>query len=139
MSGADALYDQRIKALAAREPSPAPERIDASARADNPLCGDRATVTLQIDDGKITGLSHQVRGCLICRAAANVAAGSVPGMTTETAKEMGRILKDYLNGAAPPPAEGWEAFLPLRAHPARHTCALLPLQALRDALKAGGF
>ena len=139
MTGADALYDQTIKTLAASPAPPQPDRIDATARADNPLCGDRATVTVQVEDDKVASVSHQIRGCLLCRASASLLANSVPGLRIEDAKNLAQSVKDYLAGTELPPTGGWEAFLPLRSHPARHTCALLPLQALRQALTAGKF
>jgi nitrogen fixation NifU-like protein len=139
MSGAEALYDQRIKALAAL-PAPAKlERADASARVDNPLCGDRAIIAVRLDAGRVAELSHEIRGCLICRASAGLAAKNVPGMTEDAAKRLGAALKDYLTGSGEAPAGGWDAFQPLRAHPGRHTCALLPLQALQQALEGGKF
>lgn len=139
MSGAEALYDQRIKALAALPAPPKLERPDASARTDNPLCGDRAIVAIQVSDGMVTGLSHEIRGCLLCRASAGLAASGVPGMPVDKAARLAGLLEDYLRGTGAPPAGGWDAFEPLRAHPGRHTCALLPLQALRQAIEDGRF
>src|SRR5215510_2810960 len=41
-----------------------------SATVDNPLCGDRVTLDLSVKDGRIEAISHHVRGCLLCEAAA---------------------------------------------------------------------
>ncbi len=55
----DVLYQQEIIELSRK--SRARGRLDApdaSARADNPLCGDRATIDLALDKGRITAFGH---------------------------------------------------------------------------------
>ena len=38
-----------------------------SARRDNPLCGDRVTIDVRLDEtATIAEIAHQVRGCLLC-------------------------------------------------------------------------
>ena len=66
----DELYQQRIVALAKSKTGAgklaAPTK---SARRDNPLCGDRVTIDVKLEDGRIVEIAHQVRGCLLCQAA----------------------------------------------------------------------
>ncbi|MEE8247677.1 MAG: iron-sulfur cluster assembly scaffold protein, partial [Alphaproteobacteria bacterium] len=50
------------------------EAPDAAATLDSPLCGDRARVEVRLAEGRIAALAHQVRGCLLCQAAASVMA-----------------------------------------------------------------
>src|SRR6516164_8127994 len=52
-----------------------------SATVDNPLCGDRVTIDLALADGRIAAVGHQVRGCLLCEAAAEIIADHAPGKT----------------------------------------------------------
>jgi len=67
----DELYQARIVALAKSKAGAgklaAPTK---SARRDNPLCGDRVTIDVTLDGGKIAEIAHQVRGCLLCQASA---------------------------------------------------------------------
>jgi hypothetical protein len=68
----DELYQTRIVALAKSKTGAgklaAPTK---SARRDNPLCGDRVTIDVKLDDtGHIAEIAHQVRGCLLCQASA---------------------------------------------------------------------
>ena len=69
----DQLYQDRIVALAKAKTGAgklaAPTK---SARRDNPLCGDRVTIDVRLDDkGHIAEIAHQVRGCLLCQASAS--------------------------------------------------------------------
>ena len=69
----DQLYQDRIVALAKAKTGAgklaAPTK---SARRDNPLCGDRVTIDVRLDDrGQIAEIAHQVRGCLLCQASAS--------------------------------------------------------------------
>src|SRR5437868_12732062 len=74
------LYQARIVALAKSKAGAgklaAPTR---SARRDNPLCGDRVTIDVTLDNGKIAEIAHQVRGCLLRQASAAALAGVAVG------------------------------------------------------------
>jgi nitrogen fixation NifU-like protein len=54
---------------------------DRSVTLDNPLCGDRVTIDLTLNDGRVTTVGHQVRGCLLCEASAETIAQHAPGKT----------------------------------------------------------
>ena len=70
-----------------RRPAPASSTAPTkSARRDNPLCGDRVTIDVRLDDsGKIAEIAHQVRGCLLCQASAVGAAPRLPSAATPPA------------------------------------------------------
>ena len=46
------------------------EPADASAEGFNPMCGDRLTVRLRFDDGKIGDIRFEGQGCAISTASA---------------------------------------------------------------------
>ena len=46
---------------------------------DNPLCGDRVTLDLNLADGRVREVGHKVRGCLLCQAAAAAIGERAPG------------------------------------------------------------
>ena len=50
-----------------RRPAPAIE-----AKGDNPLCGDKVTVFLTIEDGHMADVGFQGRGCAISMASASL-------------------------------------------------------------------
>mgnify|MGYP003503258830 FL=1 len=71
-----------------RHPRNFREIPDADRRADgfNPLCGDKLTVFVKLDDGRISDVSFNGSGCAISIASASLLTESVKGMTlTEAA------------------------------------------------------
>ena len=67
----DALYHQAILELAKRgREASRLETPQARVTVDNPLCGDRVTLELNLADGRVSEVGHRVRGCLLCQAAA---------------------------------------------------------------------
>lgn len=134
MTGPAALYDQAIKALArAGTGAGRLEHPTARGFADNPFCGDRIDLDLEITGGRITALAHRTRGCLLCEAAASAMAGMVVGATPTEALAAAEAMTALLRGAAETPA-ALAPFTPVAAHRNRHDCVLLPFQALRAAL-----
>lgn len=134
----DQLYHQAILDLAKQAGRTA--RLDgamASVTVDNPLCGDRVTVDLDLADGRVRAVGHKVRGCLLCQAAAAAIAarapGETPGALRGVAEKLDRaIRKDPSVSAGLWPELG--AFAPVHPHKSRHDCVLLPFEALTEAL-----
>jgi len=138
---ASRIYHEAIKALAtAAIGHGALAAPDGRALVDNPLCGDRVEMEVNLSGGRIAALAHQVKGCLLCRAAASVigkhAAGADPGDIERISMGVSQMLEKQ----APPPA-GWQeldAFVPVHGHRSRYRCVELPFQALLAALRAAG-
>ena len=131
------LYQQAIKDLArAGHGGGRLVAASASARLDNPLCGDRITLDVRLADGKIIAIGHDTRGCLLCRAAASWLAAEVPGSSPVQFAAAHRELLALLQGAATTPAirTSLLPFSPVREHKSRHGCVLLPFETLRRAL-----
>jgi nitrogen fixation protein NifU and related proteins len=139
----DDLYHQAILDLARRATGHGRlEAPQASVKVDNPLCGDRVTLDLDLKDGRVSTLGHQVRGCLLCQAAAAVIGARAPGQTAAALRENTERLRQLIvdgSGAADGAAvDGlWPelaAFAPVHRHKSRHDCVLLPFAALSRAL-----
>jgi NifU-like protein involved in Fe-S cluster formation len=135
------MYQEAIKALAAAAvghgalPSP-----DGRALLDNPLCGDCVEMQVKLSAGRIATLAHQVRGCLLCRAAASVIGKRALGANLETFERISAGVSDMLEKQTVPPA-GWEelsAFAPVHEYRSRYRCVQLPFQALLAALHEAG-
>ena len=108
-----------------------------SATVDNPLCGDRVTIDLALADGRVALVGHQVRGCLLCEAAAEIIADHAPGKTAAELAAAGAAARAIVNEGAAAPAGDWSAlavFAPVHDIKSRRDCVLLPFEALAKAL-----
>ncbi len=132
----DDLYQQALLDLAKAGhgagtlPSP-----DGTALRDSPLCGDRVRMQVVLEDGRVKALAHDVKGCLLCRAAASLVGLHGTGLNAEEAAALSEQVAATLAGAAPPP--GWSElslFEPVRPHRNRHGCVLLPFETLHAAI-----
>lgn len=120
-----------------------PPRHDASARGDNPLCGDRVEVFLSYaGDGRIVDPRFDARGCAISIASADLMAEAVAGLAPEAARGVFSRFEDMARTGACPDGDATMALLrPLagvHAYPSRVKCATLPWHALMAALAGGG-
>jgi nitrogen fixation protein NifU and related proteins len=134
----DELYHQAILELAKRARSAGRlEAPQASVTIDNPLCGDRITLDLNLAGGRVREVGQKVRGCLLCQASAAVISERAPGETGAALRDVVARL-DRAIRENPGAAEGlWPelaAFAPVHAHKSRHDCVLLPFAALIQAL-----
>ncbi len=134
------LYHQAIlDAASAQTGRGTLESPHAHATVDNPLCGDRVRMEVTVFGGRIERVAHEVRGCLLCEAAASVIGAMAPGETVEELVALRRALRAFLFGdSSPGPPGRWrllEMFTPVADHKSRHDCVMLPFDALVDALE----
>jgi nitrogen fixation protein NifU and related proteins len=114
---------------------------DASARAEghNPLCGDRVTVYVRIEDDRIANVSFEGSGCAISRASASLMTDSVKGGTVADADALFHAFQTLLTaGPASTPEMGdigkLEVLAGVRDYPSRIKCATLAWHALQAAV-----
>jgi nitrogen fixation NifU-like protein len=108
-----------------------------SVTVDNPLCGDRVTLDLSFEDGRVREVGHKVRGCLLCQAAAVTIGERAPGETPDALREVAGTLGAAVARAPETAGRLWPelaVFAPVHAHKSRHECVLLPFEALTRAL-----
>lgn len=115
--------------------------IDEGRRAEgfNPLCGDRLTVYLRVDDGVITDVSFQGSGCAISKASASLMTESVKGKTIAEANALFERFQQMITAPAdaPPGDLGKLTVLGgVRQFPVRVKCASLAWHTLRAAAEA---
>jgi SUF system NifU family Fe-S assembly protein len=134
----DELYHKDVLRLAARASGagrlPAPA---ATVTLSNPICGDQVTVDVVCEGARISDLAFDVKACVLCQASASILGETAQGETAQTLAELSRALSAMLKKSAAPPRgkfSAYAALAPVAAHPSRHTCVLLPLDALREAL-----
>ena len=92
----------------------------ASFEGSNPLCGDRITMQLAVDDGVVREVGFTGRGCAISQASASLLTDEIKGKPVADAK--GLSTNDVLD------------LLGIEISPARLKCALLSLETLQRAL-----
>ena len=69
-----------------------PETFNATARGDNPMCGDRVEVFLSYTpDGRIADARFDARGCAISVASADLMAEAVEGLAPDAARRLDRM------------------------------------------------
>jgi nitrogen fixation NifU-like protein len=110
----------------------------ASITVDNPLCGDRVTLDLTRSDGRVSAIGHEVKGCLLCEAAAATIAAFARGKTPEELRDMRGAAAALMKDGTPAPEafSGLAVFTPVHNAKSRRDCVLLPFEALEKALQA---
>ena len=115
------------------------EPADASVEGFNPLCGDRLTVRLQMQDDKISDIRFEGQGCAISTASASLMTEAVKGKTRADALRLFDRVHQLLTDDGAPPAEELgklAALSGVREYPARVKCASLCWHTLASALKS---
>ena len=108
-----------------------------SATVDNPLCGDRVTIDVELGPrGKVARVGHVVRGCVLCEAAAVLVAEQAPERGLEELLRVGTGVDAALRDGASFPWPALDMFAPVRDVRSRHRCVGLPFEALAAALAA---
>ena len=109
------------------------------AEGYNPLCGDRLTVYLRVDNGVIQDVSFQGSGCAISKASASLLTESVKGKTIAEAEALFDRFQRMITAAADAPPDDLGKLTVLagvRQFPVRVKCASLAWHTLRAAVDA---
>ena len=100
------------------------ETPSATYEGANPLCGDRITMQLRVEDGVVTGVGFTGRGCAISQASASLLTDEIKGKpVTEVADFAATDLLDLLG---------------IEISPARLKCAMLGFESLQHLLEDVG-
>nr|WP_277346066.1 iron-sulfur cluster assembly scaffold protein [Sneathiella chinensis] len=114
---------------------------NATLTLDNPTCGDRVTLQVRLEDGRIMELAHDNKACMLCQASASLLGEHAVGLTLEDIDRVRAALLALLekgeeqDGDIDLPWEGLEFFAPVKDHKSRHICVLLPFNALIEILE----
>ena len=115
------------------------EAPDATIEGFNPMCGDRLTVRLRLEDDKISDIRFEGQGCAISTASASMMTEAVKGRTRAEALQLFERVHKLLTDEAAPPADELgkiAALSGVRAYPARVKCASLCWHTLAAALRS---
>jgi nitrogen fixation NifU-like protein len=92
---------------------------DLKAEEYNPLCGDRVTVEVSLEGGRVFEARFDGRGCALCLGAASILTEAIQGRSLDELRALGH--DEFL------------AELQAAPRPSRLKCALLPWLAFRRA------
>ena len=112
--------------------------FDAEGIAYNPACGDRVAVTLRTDgSGHIAAIGHQTAACVLAQASASILGAHLVGADEAAVSALREKVAEMLgNGAIPePPFADYAALAGAAIYRSRHTCVLLPIDAVLDAMR----
>jgi nitrogen fixation protein NifU and related proteins len=112
---------------------------DFDLHRDNPLCGDEIHVYAQVEDGRITGISFEGKGCSISQASVSMMTEKIKGLATEDAEGLANQFKAMMQGENPQDPDKLGDLVALQGvqkYPVRIKCALLGWNTFLEGLKA---
>ena len=91
---------------------------EISAQDNNPVCGDRLSIDIKLEDNVVSDIKFDGEGCAISQSSASILTEMLMGKTVD---ELSKFTKDELLEELGTPSLG----------PARIKCALLSLKVLK--------
>ncbi len=112
---------------------------DCSAVGHNPLCGDRVTVYVNVEDDVVEDVSFEGSGCAISTASASLMTETLKGKTVAEARALFKRFHGLITGEAEEPGDPdlgkLEVFSGVGKYPARVKCATLVWHTVNAALE----
>ncbi|UVI31846.1 Fe-S cluster assembly sulfur transfer protein SufU [Paenibacillus spongiae] len=108
-----------------------------SISLNNPTCGDRITLQMQVEDGKVKQAKFTGEGCSISLSSASMMTEAVKGKTLDEALALADQFSSFVKGE-PVEFEDYEDIEALSGvckFPARIKCATLAWNALRKGIE----
>jgi nitrogen fixation NifU-like protein len=108
-----------------------------SANGYNPLCGDKVTVFVRVENRDIAEVSFQGNGCAISMASASMMTQALSGKSMEEARLVFKQFHELLTSGAAMDTERagkLEVFSGVREFPMRVKCATLPWHTMMAAI-----
>lgn len=107
---------------------------------NNPTCGDRISLQMRVEDGKIEEAKFLGEGCSISLASASMMTEAVKGLTVNQALELVDLFSRMMQGEEIDldqfPLEDIEALTGVAKFPARIKCATLAWKALEKGVES---
>ena len=115
------------------------EGAEREAKGNNPLCGDRVTVYLALENGTVKDVHFDGVGCAISMASASLMTEMVKGKTVEETRALfarfHRLVTEPAGGEDVLDLDKLAVFAGVREFPIRVKCATLPWHTLTAALE----
>ena len=111
------------------------------ASGHNPLCGDRLTIHLRVEDGRVAAITFEGAGCAISKASASLMTDAIKGKPVAEVEELFREFREMVTSDIHhlPNTEKLKklaAFAGVREFPSRVKCASLAWHTLHAALES---
>ena len=135
----DPLYKKALLRLAADAAGAGRLTVPCGrGTAHNPVCGDKVTVDVAIEGGRITAIAHDTKACVLAQASASILGGGITGLTRAEVAGLHSAVSAMLAGGSLPaaPFDVYAVFDGVVEHRNRHKCVLLPIEAVLVALEA---
>lgn len=115
-------------------------QANRQAEGYNPLCGDKITIYLQLDDDRVQAISFASSGCAISTASASMLSEYVEGKTKAEAEALFERFQAIVTGKAQATLDDPElgdlaVFAGVASFPMRVKCATLAWHTLRAAFQ----
>ena len=113
------------------------EEDSVNIEMNNPTCGDRIQLTLQVEDGIVKDAKFDGEGCSISMASASMMTQAVKGKDVESALKMSEIFSDMMLGKEYDDSVDLgdiEALQGVSKFPARIKCATLAWKAMEKGV-----
>ena len=116
-----------------------PEDANKHAEGFNPLCGDKVTIFVRVEDGVVQDIAFQGSGCAISTASASMMTESLKGKSEAEAAQIFERFHDMVTGKGPADGDNaglgkLQVFAGVREYPVRVKCATLAWHTMRAAL-----
>ncbi|MFQ5785100.1 MAG: Fe-S cluster assembly sulfur transfer protein SufU [Alphaproteobacteria bacterium] len=113
-----------------------PPEATCEARGHNPLCGDRMTLYLTVEDAVVRDARFEGNGCAISMASASLMTEAIKGMPVDEARALFARFHDLVtsDGDADEALDKLTVFAGVREFPVRVKCATLAWHTLSAAL-----
>ena len=108
------------------------------AEGFNPLCGDKLTLYLKVNQGIVEDVGFEGLGCAISTASASLLTETLKGKTEAEAEALFRRFHEFIMSDAPQAGDELgklAVFAGVREFPARVKCATLAWHTLHAALQ----
>jgi nitrogen fixation NifU-like protein len=120
-----------------------PEGANHSADGFNPLCGDKITVYLELEDDVVKDVGFSGSGCAISTASASLMTQSIKGKSVADVRQLFDGFHELVVGDSGEAADleklgKLAVFSGVREFPVRVKCATLAWHTLKSALEGSG-
>jgi nitrogen fixation NifU-like protein len=119
------------------------EGANRSADGFNPLCGDKITVTLDLEDDVVKDVAFDGAGCAISTASASLMTESIKGKTIDEALRLFEGFHELVTSSPKIEVDAsglgkLTVFGGVREFPVRVKCATLAWHTMKSALEGSG-
>lgn len=106
---------------------------------NNPTCGDRIQLQIQVEDDKVKDAKFEGEGCSISMSSASMMTQAIKGKSIEDALRMSQLFSDMMLGKEIDPGSlemgDVEALQGVAKFPARIKCATLAWKAMEQGVE----